>query len=166
MNRSNQIFSFKLRTKVFCKKYAIAFLFTFALLPAFTQADTCDSSLLERADSGKDGYKDRGGICEGLYESPVSADFELVSLVESPLSDYKQGDVISIEAPIIDKEFGKSSISIRGLALRPQLYYRMDTNFKGAKPVEWSVDGVLTSINLKASELGMGLTQITRPFHS
>ncbi len=117
MNRSNQIFSFKLRTKVFCKKYAIAFLFTFALLPAFTQADTCDSSLLERADSGKDGYKDRGGICEGLYESPVSADFELVSLVESPLSDYKQGDVISIEAPIIESpRVDRRLIFLRGLA--------------------------------------------------
>ncbi|GAC21382.1 hypothetical protein [Paraglaciecola arctica] len=147
------IFSSKLVPKL-CQP-AIFLMFPMTFISTVTYADTCDKYLLERADTGESGYRKRGRICEGLYESPVSADFELVSLVEHPLNSYVKGDTISIELPNVTQQLGSSSISIRGLALKPRLYYRMDTSFGPDSVIKWPVEQVLSSIKLDAHELGI-----------
>ena len=119
-------------------------------------SSTCDTQLLKRADSGSNGYRDRSGICEGLYESPVSADFELVSMLNTPLIEhFTKDDVIQILQPNLSQQMSSSSISIRGLALKPRLYYRMDTTFGASATISWPVNEVLSTINLGAQELGI-----------
>ena len=119
-------------------------------------SSTCDAQLLKRADSGSNGYRDRSGICEGLYESPVSADFELVSMLNTPLIEhFTKDDVIQILQPNLSQQMSSSSISIRGLALKPRLYYRMDTTFGASATISWPVNEVLSTINLGAQELGI-----------
>jgi hypothetical protein len=138
----------------FLKKCIVMSLF-FIGFSGFSLADSCDSHLIEKAESGEQGYRNRNGICEGLYESPVSADFELVSLVEYPLTDYKSGDFITIRLPFFREVVEPFVVSVRALALKPRLYYRMDAKFTDTEAITWPVDQVLSPIELTANELGV-----------
>ncbi|ABG40956.1 hypothetical protein Patl_2440 [Paraglaciecola sp. T6c] len=148
--------------KRYYRLYSLRYLRLFLLLmPSYFSStlalsSTCDTQLLKRADSGANGYRDRSGICEGLYESPVSADFELVSMLNAPLIEhFSKDDVIQIMQPNLTQQMSTSSISIRGLALKPRLYYRMDTTFDASATISWPVNEVLSTIKLDAQELGI-----------
>ncbi|MEH6710074.1 MAG: hypothetical protein V7733_02595 [Paraglaciecola polaris] len=131
-----------------------------SLFFAFTAnaySSPCDQNLLKKSISNsKIGYKERNGICEGLYTSNVNAGFELVSLEQIPIPKYDKGDSITLAFPLLDKLSATNSLRISSIALRPETYYRMDAEFSNNENIEWSVE-ILTAdgIALKHDEIGL-----------
>jgi len=121
-----------------------------------TFASPCDQHSLQRANDSVVGYKERNGICEGLYSTDVSSGFELVSLEEVPVPVYKKGDVLTLIHPDLPANFNGFSLRVSGVAMRPETYYRMDAEFSKDKNIEWPVK-ILTAegITLENSELGI-----------
>ncbi len=122
---------------------------------ANSDENDCGTHATIKAIYGVLGYKSRGGICEGLYESKVSADFELVSLKENRLEAYTPEDTINVYFPDVSEQTKNAETFITGIALKPRLYYRMDAKLQPAKSLKWPVEPVLSKIKLKQSELGI-----------
>lgn len=102
--------------------------------------------------SGQLGYQPRGELCEGLYESKISADFELVSLLSTSVPKFNDTDTFLIQAPKINsiKEIG-----ITALSLKPRLYYRMDAQLKHPDKIHWPTKQVLSKVKLNAEDIGV-----------
>ena len=90
-----------------------------SLFFAFTAnaySSPCDQNLLKKSiGNSKIGYKERNGICEGLYTSNVNAGFELVSLEQIPIPKYDKGDSITLAFPLLDKLSATNSLRISSI---------------------------------------------------
>lgn len=123
--------------------FAKLLLLLFSVLFSSTSiAAPCDKQSLKKALNTAYGYKERQGICEGLYSSKVSAGFELVSLQETPIAAYRKGNVLRIVFPNLKLEEAIKTLplNVSGLALRPETYYRMDTQFTNNNDIHWPVN--------------------------
>jgi hypothetical protein len=115
------------------------FLFTFLFSPSLW-GNPCDQQWLKKAISGKNGYRERNGICEGLYSQAVSAGFELISLEEVPIAPYEKGDALRILFPKLVNSFMTLPLNISAVAIRAETYYRMDAQFGQAQDILWPVE--------------------------
>jgi hypothetical protein len=104
--------------------------------------------------SGALGYRRRGALCEGLYESPVAADFEVVSLLSADLSSAGEREIV-IGAPELPGVASDVPVRVTALALRPRTYYRMDAAVPAGGSLRWPVGEVLGPLGLDASDLGV-----------
>jgi hypothetical protein len=104
--------------------------------------------------SGPLGYRLRGALCEGLYESPVAADFEVVSLLSAGLSFGGEGE-IAIGVPDLPGVGPGTPVRVTAVALRPRTYYRMDATVRPGDSLRWPVGEVLGPLGLGPSDLGV-----------
>jgi hypothetical protein len=122
-----------------------------AAAPAFAQAK-CDAAL--HPVGGGDGYRLRGDRCEGIYARAVAlGEVHLVGVNwrPGPLPPIQAGRALKLawEAPA-----GKP-VHVRAWALRPRLFYRLDSvRPAGASAYDWPTE-LLMRLNLSAADLGV-----------
>ncbi|WP_158770573.1 hypothetical protein [Paraglaciecola sp. L1A13] len=134
--------------------FALATLFCLILSsPLF--ARNCNISVNIKSIEGELGYQSRGQFCEGLYESKISADFELVSLLYSPFPTFSVNDVLNVFVPKLSSELFPSGASITALSLKPRMYYRMDATMADNSSLTWPLNQVISKIPLTHAEIGM-----------
>jgi hypothetical protein len=104
---------------------------------------------------GELGYQSRGQFCEGLYESKISADFELVSLLYSPLPTFDVNDVLKVFVPKLSSQFFPAGATITALSLKPRMYYRMDAIVAANSSLKWPLNRVISKIPLTYDEIGV-----------
>jgi hypothetical protein len=118
-------------------------------------ADVCSVSDKIQSVPGDLGYKSRGHLCEGLYESKISADFELVSLSKGDLQNINANSVFVISAPPSDKSLFKNGVSITAVSLKPRLYYRMDAVIQQDSTLEWQMNKVVNKVPQLYGHIGI-----------
>lgn len=117
----------------------------------YAQQDSCDSSL-QQSSKDKNGYRQRGDRCEGVYIQGVSSPaLRVVSLVQS-FEDFDPA--ASTELVVEWDSPANVPVHLRANALRPHLYYRFDAvRSGGATSYRWPT-AMLRSLELKQRELG------------
>lgn len=116
------------------------------------QQDSCDKSI-DQSSKDKNGYRQRGDRCEGVYIQGVSSPaLRVVSLVES-FAEFDLADTVlqvawdSIPAGV--------PVHLRANALRPHLYYRFDAiRPVGSTSYRWPT-AMLRSLELTKRDLGV-----------
>ena len=145
--------------KIFVMYRRILFTFIFFLyllfvrlpIPVVAQVP-CDPSL-PGVKEGNLAYKDRGDRCEGLYINPVSS----TTLFVASFTEYFENFDNTSKTILIewDKPPANHEIHLRAQGIRPRLYYRMDAYKSGANTFfAWS-SGIVSSLNLKKTDVGM-----------
>ncbi|MCY1019903.1 hypothetical protein [Pyxidicoccus sp. MSG2] len=103
---------------------------------------------------GQLGYQPRGGdLCEGIYEAPTSAAFEVLSFARVPEPDSDLAGSIGVLLPLIPEGPG-SDVRIQVRALREKTYYQLDAHGRSATTVSWSTGTVLDKKGLSMTDLG------------
>ncbi len=133
----------------------------FLLTAQAPEGPSCDSALLHRARGGAFGYAHRGDRCEGLYARQVAGGtvLYLVSLTEA-FGDYDPGtaDTLVVEW----SGAGSGALRLRAEGVRPELYYRMDTQRPASAGAFRWPSNVLASQGIPRRDIGIvGWT--TRP---
>ncbi|HKH59216.1 MAG TPA: hypothetical protein VKA49_00215 [Flavitalea sp.] len=112
----------------------------------------CDPSL-PGIKEGTLGYRDRGDRCEGLYINPVSSTTLFVASFTEYFENFDNtGNTILVEW---DKPPANKEIHLRAQGIRPRLYYRMDAYSSGANTFFAWPSGVLSSLNIRRSDVGV-----------
>lgn len=113
---------------------------------------SCDPSL-SGIKEGTLGYRDRGDRCEGLYINPVSSTTLFVASFTEHFENFDNtGNTILIEW---DKLPANKEIQLRAQGIKPRLYYRMDTYKPGGNTFFAWPSGVLSSLNIRRSDVGV-----------
>lgn len=106
---------------------------------------------------GKLGYQARSSPdrCEGIYQSLVAGEIELISFLRRPLSFNSQTDAtIDIVVPRTTPGAGSSGFIVaRALPLR--VYYRLDASVKAGETLKWPISEVVSPAGLAPSDLGI-----------
>lgn len=126
-----------------------------ATLPSVTFSQNCNNGDHVKSVGGDLGYKSRGQVCEGLYESKISADFELVSLLFSPLPSFHDKAVLTVIAPKVANSLFRNGVKVTALSLKPRLYYRMDADVNTKTELAWPVNEVISKIELNYQNIGL-----------
>lgn len=127
------------------------------------QQGPCDPTL-SQSSQDRNGYRQRGDRCEGVYiQAVASPALRVVSFTESFENfDPASGTNLRVEwsAPP-----GRGPVHLRGNALRPHLYYRFDTiRPQDSRRYSWPT-AVLQGLALKKPELGV-VAWVTEPVGS
>ena len=117
------------------------------------QQSPCDPSLLQSTQD-RNGYRQRGDRCEGVYiQAVASPALRVISFTESFESfDPASGTSLQVEW---DSPPARGPVHLRGNALRPHLYYRFDTiRPPDSTGYSWPPT-VLQGLDLRKPELGV-----------
>ncbi|MCI5144281.1 MAG: hypothetical protein D3923_01850 [Candidatus Electrothrix sp. AR3] len=135
--------------KKFAPVLATLFLFIF-LDPVWAGQIQCDSELIP-VDNPTIAYKKRKNRCEGFYQSPVSGNLELVSLLYGRLEfDGKKDDMLHIVAP----QIAHRRIHIRAVGIPLKTYYRLDAQLHPDESLAWPLD-IVKKMNLRSADIGL-----------
>ena len=130
------------------------------LVRAANEPDFCDA-MLEPASGSSLGYRMREDRCEGLYVQRLSIlqTLRIVSLTER-FDDYDADSIQSLA--LAWRSPGAEPVRLRAQALRPRLYYRMDSLRPGADAdFNWSVR-LLAALRIDRNDLGvLAWTRVT-----
>jgi hypothetical protein len=119
-----------------------------------TTASQCDVELARKAPADHPfKYRSLGDRCEGIYVENVRCTALLVASLTESLEDYdlRSGKDLALEwtAPT------NVTVQLRAHALKPRLYYRMDTvRPAGEKSFRWASD-VLRALDIRKSDVGI-----------
>lgn len=101
--------------------------------------------------AGPLGYQPRGAdVCEGLYQAPTSAAFEVLSFARVLEPESGPAGPLRLLLP----EGPGSDVRIQVKALREKTYYQLDTHGRPASVVSWPTGTVLDKAGLSMKELG------------
>ncbi len=123
------------------------------LMPLFAQEKICNLSLKVNPDDPL-GYRMLDDWCEGRYVQQVAS----TTLVFASFTEYfedfnsNSGQNLRIEWSPLP---GKNTVRLRGQAIKPQKYYRMDASlpsFSGR--ADWNTDR-LAALNLARQDIGV-----------
>ncbi|MEO1092476.1 MAG: hypothetical protein AAFX81_17790 [Pseudomonadota bacterium] len=104
------------------------------------------------------GYAERDDArrCEGFFQAPVgTAALEVVFFLTGEISfDADQHDGLIVAAPTSLPD-ATEGLSIAGVTLSHQTYYRMDATIPGDGALRWPIDVVLAPAGIGASDIGV-----------
>lgn len=121
-------------------------------MAVFTDAESqCDN--LEPEDS-RFGYRDRGGRCEGFYNSNVSGfTLQVVSFTQGEISYVlNSNEKLRITAKPLQTV---NEISLRGVNFSMSRNYRLDLSIEGGSSSDIPIKDVLLPNNLESKNLGL-----------
>jgi hypothetical protein len=133
-------------------RYATIGLALAAVLAQFCSSQTpnCDT-YLHAAGNDPYGYRARGDRCEGVYIKDLSASLRVVSFT----TDF---DDFGTDVSLLRLQWTGSSLEevhLRATALRPRLYYEMDSvRPAGSSSYDWQTN-LLTALSIRRAELGV-----------
>jgi hypothetical protein len=139
--------------RLFLKFTALA---SVTLMPPWSAwASVCDPDL-QRIPTPT-GYVQRAfdDRCEGLFQSPASAQLDLVSLTFGPINyDLSQPQILVVSVPTRPASV-TSPLHIRSVGIPLGLYYRMDADANPAQPLRWPTKDVLIPAHLVSDRIGI-----------
>jgi hypothetical protein len=96
------------------------------------------------------GYKKRDSVYEGLYNSPVSSSFDVVSFTKGKLRYNLYND----HHITLMNELSKK-IRIRAVSIPLALFYRLDATISRNDTIKWNLDNLIRPLSIKDEYLGI-----------
>ena len=91
--------------------------------------------------------------CEGVYITPVSSDFEILSFIQGSIPFAKNGD-LHIQAATAHYR-SIPGVNITALSLAHRIYYRMDGRLEPRKPFVWPTADVVRKVEGLSGKIGV-----------